>query len=131
PLKFISTIMLIFGVAAVCLAASGIYGVMSNTINQRTQEIGIKRALGAPDTRIAREFLWAGFRQLLWGGIPGLLAGSAMAFAMSRTMGVEMGDLIVIVMAMVSVIGGVVMVAIYIPVRRALQLEPGDALRNE
>lgn len=131
PIRFISTIFMIFGMAAVVLAGTGIYGVMANTISQRTQEIGVKRALGAQDEQIARQFLWAGSKQLLWGGIPGVAAGCAMAFAMAHVIGIGAGDLLLIVTLMVSIIAAVVMLATYIPTRRALQLEPADALRYE
>lgn len=131
PIRFISTIFMIFGLAAVVLAGTGIYGVMSNTISQRTQEIGVKRALGAQDEHITRQFLMTGIKQLLWGGIPGVAAGSAMAFAMAHVIGIAAGDLIFIATLMVSIIVGVVIMATYIPTQRALQLEPSDALRYE
>jgi len=131
PIRFISTIFMIFGLAAVVLAGTGIYGVMSNTISQRTQEIGVKRALGAQDEQITRQFLWTGAKQLLWGGIPGVAAGCAMAFAMAHVIGIAAADLILIATIMVSIIAGVVIMATYIPTKRALQLEPSDALRYE
>jgi predicted permease len=131
PIRFISTIFMIFGLAAVVLAATGIYGVMSNTISQRTQEIGVKRALGAQDEQITRQFLWTGGKQLLWGGIPGAAAGCAMAFAMAPVIGIAAADLILVTTIMVSVVAGVVILATYLPTKRALQLEPGDALRYE
>lgn len=131
PIRFISTIFMIFGIAATLLAGSGIYGVMSNTISQRTQEIGVKRALGAQDKRITREFLVTGFKQLLLGGIPGILAGSAMAFAMAHVVGIGSGDLVLIAIVMISMIGGVVMFATYLPTKRALRMEPNEALRHE
>lgn len=131
PIRFISTIFMIFGLAAVVLAGTGIYGVMSNTISQRTQEIGVKRALGAQDEHITRQFLLTGIKQLLWGGIPGVAAGCAMAFAMAHVIGIAAGDLILIATLMVSIIAGVVIMATYVPTQRALQLEPSDALRYE
>ena len=66
--RFISSVLLIFGIAAVVLAGSGIYGVMSNSISQQTQEIGIKRALGADEKHITKEFLMTGLKQLIMGG---------------------------------------------------------------
>lgn len=131
PIRFISTIFMIFGMAAVVLAGTGIYGVMSNTISQRTQEIGVKRALGAQDEKITRQFLFTGIKQLLWGGIPGVAAGCAMAFAMAHVIGIDAADLILIAVIMVSIIASVVIAATYLPTRRALQLEPSDALRYE
>jgi predicted permease len=131
PLKFVSTLFLLFGIATVFLAASGIYGVLSNTINQRTQEIGIKRALGAMDDRITKEFLMTGFKQLLWGGVPGLLAGGAMGFGMSKVIGIGNDHLIIITITLLTIIGTVVMLATYLPTKRALQMEPSAALRHE
>ncbi len=131
PMLFITTIFLLFGIAAVVLASTGIYGVMSNTINQRTQEIGVKRALGATEERIIKEFLKAGIKQLLWGGIPGLLAGTAMGFAMSTMLGVGSADLIVVAVGLVFIIGGTVLLATYLPTKRALQMGPSEALRYE
>lgn len=131
PIKFISTVFLLFGVAAVFLAASGIYGVMSNTIGQRTQEIGVKRALGAWESRITTEFLMSGLKQLLWGGIPGLIAGCAMGFAMSKALGTSSIALVVVAASIAVIIAGVVMTAIYLPTLRALRLEPGEALHCE
>jgi predicted permease len=128
---FITSIFFLFGVAAVILATSGIYGVMSNAINQRTHETGVKRALGATEGRITKEFLMTGIKHLLWGGIPGLLAGSAMGFAMSSILSISIGDLASVAIGLFVIIGGTVIVATYIPTKRALKLEPSDALRHE
>lgn len=131
PMLFGTVLFLMFGLAAAVLASSGLYGVMSNTINQRTQEIGVKRALGAREQRITRELLMQGLRQLLWGGIPGLLAGCAMGFGMSQLMGVGHGALFLIAAALTVLIGGTVLLATYLPTKRVLQMEPSQALRYE
>ena len=131
PLIFITTVILLFGVAAAVLATSGIYGVMSNTINQRTQEIGVKRALGADESRITREFLMTGVKQLLIGGIPGVIMGCMMGMAMSELFPVGVLDLTIISLAVVGIVGGAVMVATYVPTKRALTMEPSQALRYE
>ena len=104
---------------------------MANTVNQRTQEIGVKRALGAWEQRITREYLGKGFKQLLWGGIPGLLAGCGMGFGMARLVGTGNAYLAVIAVLMIVLIGAVVMLASYIPTQRVLKLEPSDALHYE
>jgi putative ABC transport system permease protein len=131
PMLFITTVFMLFGIAAIVLAVSGIYGVMSNTINQKTQEIGVKRALGAQEAQITKEFLTAGVKQLMWGGIPGLLAGSGMGFAMSQMLGVGNGDLVLVAVTLFIIIGGAVMLATYLPTKRVLQMEPSQALRYE
>lgn len=131
PIKFISSLTALFGLAAVVLAASGIYGVMSNTINQRTQEIGIKRALGADEKTITKEFIKGGAKQLLWGGIPGVIAGCAMGYAMSQLFGTSNDALVIISLSITTMIGSVVMLATYLPTQRALEMEPSDALHHE
>ncbi|WDE03840.1 ABC transporter permease [Thalassomonas viridans] len=131
PVRFISKVLLLFGIAAVILAGSGIYGVMSNTINQKTQEIGVKRALGADDERIARELLWSGFKQFLAGSIPGLIAGCALGFAMAQVMGVGGGAIMLLALFTAITIGAVVMAATYFPARKALEMEPSQALHYE
>jgi putative ABC transport system permease protein len=131
PIEFISSVFLLFAIAAVILAASGIYGVISNTINQRTQEIGIRRALGAMDQKIIRLFLISGLTQLMWGGIPGLILGSAMGYAMAQVFGTGTESLVIIAMAMFCIISIAVMLATYLPTKRALQMEPSEALHYE
>lgn len=127
PMKFATTLFLLFGFAASLLASSGIYGIMSNTIVQKTQEIGVKRALGATDRGIVREYIAKWMKQMLWGGVPGLLAGVGMGFAIQA----EMTDLMVTAFALVFAIGAAVILATYLPTRRALRLNPSEALRYE
>jgi predicted permease len=131
PVVFISSLTAIFALAGVVLAASGIYGVMANTISQRTQEIGIKRALGADEERITKEFVFAGVKLLLWGGIPGILAGGFMGFAMAQMFGTSYSALIFMVIIMVSLVVATVLVATYLPTKNALRLEPSQALHYE
>jgi ABC-type antimicrobial peptide transport system permease subunit len=131
PITFISNLTALFALAAVVLAASGIYGVMSNTINQRTHEIGIKRALGADEQLITKEFLLAGLKLLLWGGIPGVLAGGFMGLGMSQMFGTDHFVLIIIVVMMTMLVGSVVLLATYLPTKRALVVEPSQALHYQ
>ncbi|PHZ83882.1 ABC transporter permease [Paremcibacter congregatus] len=131
PIRFISKVFLLFGIAAAVLAASGIYGVMSNTVNQRIQEIGVKRALGANEQRITKEFLKTGFILLLWGGVPGLFAGCGIGFALSQVFGSDNHILFIVAIIMLAIIGLVVMLATYLPTKRVLRMEPGEALHYE
>lgn len=127
---FASKNFLMFAIVAVILASSGIYGVMSNTVAQRTQEIGVKRALGADDSHVTGEFLWAGFKQFLWGG-SGLLAGGSLGYMLTQLMTTGTATLGGIAFSIIIVIGSVVMLATYLPTKRALRLEPSQALRYE
>ncbi len=130
-MKFITTVFALFGIAAVFLAATGIYGVISNLISQKTQEIGVKRALGADESRITKEYLRMGISHLLWGGIPGLLIGGGMGLAMSPMLGVGGIDLIVVITLLTSIISAAVLLATYFPTRSVLAKEPIFALRYE
>lgn len=131
PITFISNLTALFALAAVVLAASGIYGVMSNTISQRTHEIGIKRALGADERLITQEFLLSGLKLLLIGGIPGIFAGGFMGFGMGQMFGTDNSILITIAIIMTTIVGAVVLFATYLPTQKALQFEPSQALHYE
>ena len=131
PLIFMGMLGLLFAIAAFILAASGIFAVVSNSISQRTQEIGVKRALGAWEQLITKEFLFAGFRQLLWGGIPGIAAGCTMGYALAKMTGDGYDLLPIIAFVMFIIISIVVMLATYLPTKKALEMEPNDALHYE
>lgn len=131
PIVFISSLTAIFAMAGVVLAASGIYGVMSNTITQRTHEIGIKRALGADEQMVTKEFLLSGVKLLMWGGIPGALAGGFMGFGMAQMFGTNVSGLIITIIIMIAIVVSTVIVSTYLPTLRALRLEPSQALHYE
>ncbi|MCW9018489.1 MAG: ADOP family duplicated permease, partial [Kangiellaceae bacterium] len=128
---FASKVFLLFAIVALILASSGIYGVMTNTISQRTQEIGVKRALGAEDSHITREFIWAGVKQLLWGVIPGTLAGGSLGYALGLMMSTGTDVLGMVIVSVVTVIAIVVLTATFLPTKRVLMMEPSLALRYE
>ncbi|WP_045825671.1 ABC transporter permease [Teredinibacter turnerae] len=131
PLEFITGVFMLFGLAGAVLAGSGIYGVLSNSIVQKTQEIGVKRAFGASDNRIYGEFFRQGIKQFLIGGVPAVILGSLMAFGMAQVFPVGLGDIIFIASALIILVFFVVMIATYVPARRALNMEPVDAIRYE
>lgn len=130
-LIFMSKVFMLFSLVALGLASSGIYGVMANTTLQRTQETGVKRALGATEAAITKEFLWQGFKQLLWGAIPGILAGCAIGFTITQIITINNALLGVLCFLVTSIIGVVVMLATYLPTKQALNMEPSQALRHE
>jgi len=131
PTRFITNVFTLFGLAAVILAASGIYGVMSNTVRQQTQEIGIKRALGADEERIIKEFLMSGWRQLLAGAVPGAFAGGALGLLMSNVMGATESMVIGITITLFVIVSIVVTFATWLPTRQALAMEPTESLRYQ
>lgn len=131
PQRFDTTLMAIFAAIGLVLAAIGIFGVMSYRVAQRTQEIGVRMALGAEGEDVLRMVLAEGLRTAAWG----LALGWAAAWALTRYLasllyGVRPGD--PLTLALVSALAlGTAAVASYLPARRASRLDPMAALREE
>jgi putative ABC transport system permease protein len=124
---------LLGGLAALALLLStiGIYGVISYYVTQRTQEIGIRMALGAQQSDVLRLVVGRGMKMALVGVAVGLLA----AFALTRVMtsilyGVGATD-IVTFLAVPTLLVLVALVASFLPARRATRLDPLNALRHQ
>ncbi len=126
-----------FAVLALILAALGIYGVLSYITAQRTQEIGIRMALGADATGVARMVLRWG---LVLGAI-GVVAGFAAYVGIGRTLqsssalesvlyGVSVWDAVTLASAL-AIIALAIALACWLPARRAAALDPLIAMRNE
>ena len=121
----------VIGVIGLILAATGILGVMSYAVSQRTREIGIRVALGAGPSSILGLIVGRG---LVLAGI-GVGLGTLAAFGLTRFMaallvGVSPADPLTFV-GVVALLIGVASLACYIPARRALQVDPMDSLRAE
>jgi predicted permease len=119
----------IFGVAALALAAIGIYGLMAYSVAQRVREIGIRMALGADRSRIRSMMVWQGMRL----AIAGVVLGVGAAFGLTRLLasslyGVKTWDPTVFVSVPI-LLAAVALLATWLPALRASRLDPMKALR--
>ena len=124
-------LFLVFAGLALSLAAVGIYGVMSYTVSQRTREIGIRMALGAPRTTVLGMVIRSGFVLVLVGSVAGV--GAALLLSrLIRTMlfGVSATDPRTFA-AVPLFLAAVALAACYLPARRAAGVDPLIALRQE
>jgi putative ABC transport system permease protein len=119
-----------FAVVALMLAAVGIYGVMSFVVAQRTQEIGVRMALGAPRARVLHEVLREGMTTALIGIILGAAGAWFIGLAMKGMIhGVETFDPIAFAIVAGTLLGSA-LVACLVPARRAASVDPIVALRQ-
>jgi ABC-type antimicrobial peptide transport system permease subunit len=121
----------LFGAVALLLAAIGLYGVTAYTVAQRTQEIGIRMALGADRAKVVQLVLRGAFQRVLLGLILGLpLAVGAGRLISSQLYGVSIWDPLAL-----SVASGALAISAFfaavIPARRAASISPINALRTE
>jgi predicted permease len=133
--RVIAAMFSIFGIVAVVLAAVGIYGVMSFAVSQRTQEFGVRMALGADFRRIVSMVVAQGSRQLV--------LGLALGFGLALTLATAGRDAIANILfnvsphdpftygAVLALVTVVSLVALLVPARRATRVDPMTALRIE
>lgn len=121
----------VLGVAAVFLSALGIYGVIATSVSRRTREVGIRMALGAERQAVLNLFLRQGLRLVAIGTAVGLL----MSLATGRWMGQLLVDISAFDLASygatLPILAIVGWITCWIPARRAAQVDPLEALRNE
>jgi ABC-type antimicrobial peptide transport system permease subunit len=125
----------LFGIVALLLAAVGLYGVTAYTVAQRTQEIGIRMALGASRASVLKMMIAQGLRLAAAGLAIGLLVGVVLSFAAKQVLakllfGVSATDPATFVVV-VGLLAAVALLACYIPARRATKVDPMVALRYE
>jgi putative ABC transport system permease protein len=129
--RFNLTLMSIFAVTALLLAAVGIYGVIAFSVTQRSHEIGVRIALGAQERDVLRLVVGQGLKLTLIG----IGLGLAGAFAVTRLMqsllfGVSATDPLTFV-ALAALLAAVALLASYVPARRATRVDPMVSLRYE
>jgi predicted permease len=131
PRRFLLVLVGSFAGLGLVLASLGIYGVIAYSVTQRTQEIGIRMALGATAGQIQKSVM---AKTLRLAGI-GIAVGTVVSFAVARTMaallfGTGFADPMTY-LGMIGLLGLVAAVAGYVPARRASSIEPAIALRSE
>jgi putative ABC transport system permease protein len=122
-------LLTIFGAVALILAAIGIYGLMAYSVQQRTQEIGIRMALGADRHTIRKLVVWQGMRLALVGVVLGIGASFGLTrLIASFLFGVKAWDPAVFISVPV-ILTLVALMAVWLPAGRASRLDPMKALR--
>jgi putative ABC transport system permease protein len=129
--RFSMVVFGIFAALALTLASVGIYGVISYLVQQRTQEIGVRVALGAKRSDVLRLILGEGMRMAGAGVILGLMASFGLTRLMASLLyGVSATDPLTFI-AVAALLTIVALAACYIPARRAMRVDPMVALRYE
>ena len=135
--RITASLFTIFGVVAIVLSSVGLYGVMSFAVSQRTQEFGIRMALGANAARILRMVMTQGAVQLVIGlflGIGGtaaliwLIGAAALQNFLFRVNAMDTLWIYSVVAALLSTVAAI---SCFVPARRATRVNPMEALRNE
>jgi putative ABC transport system permease protein len=129
--RFYTFLFGIFGAIGLVLTVTGVYGLISYTVAQRTQEIGIRMALGATRQSVVRMVLKQGIALALTGAVIGI----AISFALARVIvallfNVKPTDLATFSIATLVLLGAAIL-ASYVPARRATKVDPLVALRYE
>ncbi len=129
--KFFTGLFIAFGGAAFLLAAIGVYGVMSFSVAQRKQEMGIRKALGAEPRTLIAMIMKQSSIQI---GV-GLLFGLLMAVALSRVLYSSFRDIAPndysLYLTVIGVIVSVGLFSVWLPARVAARVDPMETLRNE
>ena len=129
--QFRTTLMAIFAFSALALAAVGIYGVLSYSVERRTQEIGVRMALGATPPDVLRLVIGQGGRLACVGMVLGLGGAFALTHVLEKMLfGVRASDAISFAGAAV-ILGAVAVVASLLPAWRAARIDPITALRQD
>jgi predicted permease len=129
--RFHMLLMVVFGVSALLLAAIGVYGLMAHSVERRSQEIGIRMALGADGGRVRRMVVFDGMRFAL----AGIAAGLAGAFGLAKQIesflfGVQPRDPVVFA-AIPALLAVTALVAVWLPAVRATRVDPVKSLRAD
>ena len=131
PFQLGATLFTVFAALALALAAVGLYGLLGYFVAERTLEVGIRRALGAPANAVARLIACQGLTPVGAGlliGVIGALAGTRLLA--SRLFGIGPHDPVSFVGAALFLVL-VAALATFVPAWRAIRIDPMDALRHD
>ena len=129
--RALSILVVAFAAVALALAAIGVYGVMAYSVRERTQEIGVRRALGATAASVFRLVIGQALRLVAIGVCAGLVAAGLLTRLIERLLfGIEPLDPWTFT-ATALVLLAVAAIASYVPARRGTQVAPIDALRTK
>ncbi len=129
--KLLMVLLGVFAAVALLLATVGIYGAVAYTVEQRTNEIGVRMALGAQTTDVLRLVVRQGMMPVGFG----LIAGLATAVAIGRLIAVQLYQTPafnpILLSATIAILGFAALLACLFPARRATRINPAQALRSE
>ena len=129
--RFYALLVAVFVIVALALAAVGTYGVLSYAVSQRTQEIGVRLALGAREHQIFGLVVGESLKLAAAGLVLGLAGAALVTRALERMLyGVRATDMATFA-ATGLLLAVVAVIASYVPARRAMRIAPMEALRNE
>lgn len=129
--RFLALVFGIFGLVGLLLSAAGLYGVLAQSVTRRTREIGVRRAIGAETGQVARHVAAGAGRLVLVGMVIGLGLGVPWAKVLSsNAINLPWFDPVVFVLVGVSILVSAA-IAVMVPARRALRIDPMQALRYE
>ena len=131
PQRLAAYLVAVFAGVALLLAVLGIYGVVSHSVSQRTQEIGLRMALGAQAGDVLKQVLWRGLMLTLLGAAIGLIGALVLSRLLSNLL-FEVSPTDPVTFAGIpALLISVALMACYIPARRASRVDPMTALRRD